>query len=120
MKKFRFFWILGAVIGLSLTACASPKKPISGYEFPRIPPAAEKAGAVEKAPAVSGTAEEIKRLEALIRQMEDTERRLQATQRQTEETLRRIEEASRKTEHSVERIQRAQDKLEAIGSKQAP
>lgn len=117
MKKYRFFWILGAVVGLSLTACASPKIPISGYEFPSAPAVKEKPPASQ---AVSGTAEEIKRLEALIRQMEDTERRLQATQRQTEETLRRIEEASRKTEHSVERIQRAQDKLEAVGGKQAP
>lgn len=117
MKTFRFFEVLALLVGLSLTACAAPKKPISGYEFPSAPAAKEKPQASQ---AVSGTAEEIKRLEALIRQMEDTERRLQATQRQTEETLRRIEEASRKTEHSVERIQRAQDKLEAVGGKQVP
>lgn len=117
MKKSCFFWILGAVVGLALTACASPKKPISGYEFPRAPTAKEKAPAPS---AASGTAEEIRRLEVLIRQMEETEKRLQVTQRQNEETLRRIEEASRKTEKSVERIQKAQDKIEAVGSKQAP
>jgi len=88
MKTFRFFGILALTVGLSLPACAPPKKVISGYTFPKAPPAQE------KAPAVSGTAAEIKRLEALIRQMEETEKKLQATQRQNEEALRRIEEAS--------------------------
>jgi septal ring factor EnvC (AmiA/AmiB activator) len=114
MKTFRFFWILWAIVGLFLTACASEKKVISGYEFPTG------AAVVEKKPAVSGTAEEIKRLEALIRQMEETERKLKATQRSTEEALRRIEEASRKTEDSVGRLQKAQDKIEAVGVKQGP
>jgi septal ring factor EnvC (AmiA/AmiB activator) len=120
MKIYRFFSVLALTAGLLLTACASPKKPISGYEFPQMPPTAEKAGAVEKTPVVSGTAEEIKRLENLIRQMEETEQRLQKTQRQTEEALHRIEEASRKTEGSADRIQKAQEKIEAVGSKQGP
>ena len=114
MKTLRLFGILGVVVGLSLTGCASPKKVISGYEFPSAAPPAE------RPPAVSGTAEEIKRLEALIRQMEETEKKLKATQRTTEEALRRIEEASRKTEDSVHRLQKAQDKIEAVGSKQGP
>ena len=111
-KRLGFFgWFVLTAL-LSLAACASPKKVISGYE----PPPSGKAA--EKAPAVSGTAEEIQRLEALIRQMEETEKKLQATQRKTEEALRRIEEASRNTEKSVDRIERAQDKIEAVGSKQ--
>ncbi|MBI5586427.1 MAG: hypothetical protein HY892_21655 [Deltaproteobacteria bacterium] len=114
MKTFRFFGVLGLTISLFLTACAPPKKVISGYEFPSVAPP------VEKTPAVSGTAEEIKRLEALIRQMEETEKKLKATQRTTEEALRRIEEASRKTEDSVHRLQKAQDKIEAVGNKQGP
>jgi dsDNA-specific endonuclease/ATPase MutS2 len=114
MKPFLFFGVLALTVGLSLPACAPPKKVISGYAFPKAPPAQE------KTPAASGTAEEIRRMEVLIRQLEETEKRLRATQRQNEETLRRIEEASHKTEKSVERIQKAQDKIEAVGSKQVP
>ena len=117
-NKYKRGWTTsGLMLGFLLAACAPQKQVISGYEFPQGAPAKEK---VTASPTVSGTAEEIKRLEALIQQLEEAEKKLRATQRSTEEALRRIEEASGKTERSVQRIQKAQDKIDAVGSKQGP
>ena len=112
MKRFRFLMVGGAMAGFLLSACASPKQVIPEYKFPAPSPSSE------RTPPDDGRAGEIKRLEAVIRQLHEAEKKLEETQRKNEEALRRIEEASRKTEGSVERIERAQEKIEAVGSKQ--
>jgi sugar-specific transcriptional regulator TrmB len=110
-KKMVILWFILSIAGIFLTGCASPKQVIPPLEKPAVQPE------VSADTRDAARAEEIKRLEALIQQLEKAEKKLLETQRQTEEALRRIEQAAGITEMSVERIEQAQEKIEAVGTK---
>jgi hypothetical protein len=113
-KKIAVFFTVGFGIIVMLSGCLPSKQVISGYEDPT------KRIQTEEARKPGERTEENKKMEALIRKLEEAEQRLLEMERKNRETLRRLEEASKKTERSMERIERAGEKIEAVVKKEAP
>jgi hypothetical protein len=96
------------------SGCLPSKQVISGYGDPA------KRIQTEEVRKAGDRTEEKKKMEALIRKLEEAEQRLLEMERKNQETFQRLEEASKKTERSMERIERAGKKIEAVGKKEAP
>lgn len=104
----------GLGILVMLSGCLPAKQVVSGYNDPnkRINP--------EEIRKPGDRTEENKKIEALIRKLEEAEQRLLEMERKNQETFQRLEEASKRTERSMKRIEKAGEKIEAVGRKEAP
>ena len=118
-KKIIAVFTAGFGLLVTLSGCLPPKQVISGYEDPAKRIQTEPARKPGDRTAEDKIAED-KKMEALIRKLEEAEKRLQEMERKNQETLRRLEDASQKTERSMERIEKAGEKIEAVGRKEVP